>query len=455
MRRRRIIPLLLTLLLALSGCWDQREIEELNYMVAIGIDKGKKERLAVTFVLARPASGGEGGDKGDKGDKGAKGDKGEKGDSGGLITIEAPTLAGAVFHLNTVISRTTSLAQTKMIMLSEELARSEGLVILDEGARNRNIRRSTILVVTKQPVQQILKSLPPGPEGLNNFASVQTSAEPRRSGFLPVRTTLNDFLIRAATAYQQPVAYYAAITEPEQKKEGEGKKDEGGESDAKDDEKKDAGKESDKQEPTIQASSDRTIPGVSRRKGGPKVDFFGTAAFRRTKMVGLLDAEDTRALLLVQNSFRESTIEVRDPRAPKDAVGLRILTGRPTQVRAKLVDGRPQFDVKVTLEGEVIAMPPTADYTQPAVRQQLEAQVAEEVKQQVETFFKKTQEWGADVGGLGRRLVRKFPTVDAWEQFNWPDHYKTAAIQVSVSVQLRRFGVKLSPQTSRAGQQPK
>ncbi|HLO02513.1 MAG TPA: hypothetical protein VK191_05360, partial [Symbiobacteriaceae bacterium] len=274
MRRRRALIGLLSLLLVLSGCWDMRELEEANYVIALGVDKGKKERLSVTFVLAGPhqvaASSEEGETKG-----------------GNRITVEAPTIAGANAYLNTVVPRPTSLAQTKLIMISEELVRSEGMVILDESSRSRNLRRSTMIVVTKQPVSKILDSLPPGPEGLNDFAFLQTSAEARRSGFLPVRTSLNDFLIRASTAYQEPVAYYAALVEPKPKEES-GKPEEGAGKQAGGSAKQEGG--SAKPE-----SQRRLVPGISRRKGGPAVDFFGAAAFRQTKMVGALDAQDTRA----------------------------------------------------------------------------------------------------------------------------------------------------------------
>ncbi|HLO02874.1 MAG TPA: Ger(x)C family spore germination C-terminal domain-containing protein, partial [Symbiobacteriaceae bacterium] len=195
-------------------------------------------------------------------------------------------------------------------------------------------------------------------------------------------------------------------------------------------------------------SQRRLVPGISRRKGGPAVDFFGAAAFRQTKMVGALDAQDTRAMLLVQNTFAQSTLDVVDPHAPDRTGAVRISTGRPTKVKVKLNNGRPQFEILITLEGEVIGMPALVDYTKSDMRDQLESHVAEEVKEQVETFFKKTQEWQSDVGGLGRYIVRKFPTVDAWHHFNWPNQYKDAQITVSVRMQLRRFGVQLSPQPS-------
>lgn len=453
MRRSRALIGLLSLLLLLPGCWDMRELEESNYVIAVGIDKGKKDRLAVTFVLADPHDESGGGDKGKEKEKGGGGDKGEKG-SKGKITVEASTISGANFYMNTVVPRPTSLAQTKLILVSEELVKSEGMIFLDELSRNRNLRRSTMLVVTKQPVKEILDAIPPGPEGLNDFAFLQNSSESKRSGFIPKQVSLNDFLIRASTAYQAPVTYYAALAKPadesEQKAEGapkEGAQSEGAASGGQ--EKQGGEAEQGSQGGKAQSgplTKQDLVPGQSRREGGPKVDFFGAAAFRQNKMVGSLDAEETRAMLLLQNTFSQSNLELVDPNDPKSTGTVRITRGRPTKVKAKLVDGRPQFQVLITLEGEVIGMPALVDYTKADLRDQLETQAADQIKKQVEAFFKKTQEIQADVAGLGRFIVRKLPTVDAWHQFNWPEKYKDAEITVSVRMQLRRFGVQLSPQ---------
>jgi spore germination protein KC len=420
-RLRRCLICLLCLPLLLGGCWDYRELEELSYLMAVGIDKGQKERLAVTFVLSRPKGGKDEG--GGKKDEGGKGDK-----ESGIITVEAPTVSGAIFYLNTIATRPTSLAQTKLYLLSERLARTDGLAVLDESVRNRDVRRSSIIVVTRQPVRELLKGFKSDPTALDDFASITATKESRRSGFMPTRASLNDLLIRSATTYEESVAFYATLPDPSAKK----------------DDKSD-------QKVANKAKEHRLTPGASRRQGGPAVDFFGAAAFRKTKMVGVLDAEDTRVMLIIDNTFRNSNMEVADPSDPSRQIGVRLELGRPTKVSAALdPDGRPRFQIKISLDAQIAASPSKINYSSPEARAQVEAAVAAELKKQVEAFFKKTQAWGSDVAGLGRHVVRKLPTVEAWERYNWPSHYKDAETNVTVRVELRRYGVQMNP-TSRGG----
>lgn len=409
-------------------------MEELSYLTAVGIDKGEKERLAVSFVIAKPKGGGDG--DGDKKEGGGGGSGGEDKSKDSIITIEAPTLSAAVAYLNTISLRPTSLAQTKLFLISEQYARKEGLNVLDEAARERDIRRASLIVITKQSVRSTLSAFKADVTKLNQFASIQASKESKRSGFLPVHASLNDHLIRASTDYEESVAFYAAVL-PKGKDGGDQQSDHGG------GDQQSSGGDGQGQQP---GKEHRLVPGASKRKGGPAVDLFGAAAFHQTKMVGVLDAEDTRILLILENTFRYSQMQVRDPEDPKRELGIRLERGRPTKVVAAIgADGRPRFTVQMNLEGELAASPEQESYGGPEQRADLDAAIAAQIKRQAETFFKKTQGWNADVGGLGRALVRKFPTVAAWDRYDWPKRYKDAAITVNVRVKLRRYGVEVTP----------
>ena len=60
MKRMRCFFVLLSLTFVLTGCWDQKELEERSYVVAIGLDlpKGidieKEQAVDVTFQFSNP-----------------------------------------------------------------------------------------------------------------------------------------------------------------------------------------------------------------------------------------------------------------------------------------------------------------------------------------------------------------------------------------------------------------
>ncbi|MGI6669258.1 MAG: hypothetical protein ACOX4M_07655 [Acetivibrionales bacterium] len=61
--RYTLVLVLLLNLFLLTGCFDQREIDELAYPMAIGLDVGEANELRMTLQLAVPISigGGSGG----------------------------------------------------------------------------------------------------------------------------------------------------------------------------------------------------------------------------------------------------------------------------------------------------------------------------------------------------------------------------------------------------------
>ncbi|WP_052737986.1 hypothetical protein [Bacillus sp. SA1-12] len=44
-------------LLPLTGCWDQKELEQISYVVAIGLDKAQGNKVEVMYQIANPEVG--------------------------------------------------------------------------------------------------------------------------------------------------------------------------------------------------------------------------------------------------------------------------------------------------------------------------------------------------------------------------------------------------------------
>jgi hypothetical protein len=56
--------------------------------------------------------------------------------------------------------------------------------------------------------------------------------------------------------------------------------------------------------------------------------------------------------------------------------------------------------------------------------------------------IKKTQkQYGVDVFGFGGWMAGNFFTIDEWENYNWLSHYKEAAINLDLKVNVRRTGL--------------
>ena len=105
-----IIPLFAFFLI--SGCSDATEPDSLGYVVAIGIDKAKKEdaKFDITLQFANPVS-----------ISGGAKEEGGKGGSESIknITVTAPSIYSAVNVANHVVSKVFTLSHTKVVVFSE------------------------------------------------------------------------------------------------------------------------------------------------------------------------------------------------------------------------------------------------------------------------------------------------------------------------------------------------
>lgn len=402
---RRLPALIMLLLLpALTGCWDRRELEEYAFVLAIGVDRGEVSPYSVTFMIARP-------------EKMAGGEKGGGGEEKPylLTTVDAPTVPAAINMVNSTMNRRVSLLHTKTLLMGESLARESGMQTMDEFARYREARRSIAYIVTKGKASDFLNEMDPKIEKDPHKFLAELGATGLYTGMLPLRSQISTFVAQAHTGYVSPVTYYAAL-----------KEEDGGERTG---EKKDSG----------------FVAGELPTKGGPNLEMIGGAAFRREQMAGVLNGEEVRMILMLQDQFRRGYFSIRDPLAPDQFLSLDLERSRPTVILVERLGERPRIRARVRLEGEVMAIQSKIDYTDPARQPELERALQSELTRMMRDTIAKTQRWDSDVAGFGRAVVRHFPTIDAWEEYDWPGRYSDAEVIPEVEVTLRRFGLQLSP----------
>lgn len=422
MQLKRAVALVLAVWLALplAGCWDRAELEEIAFVLAVGLDKGKENTYSVTFAIALPAK--MGGDKGG----GGGGDKDEKPYM--LTTVEAPSVTGAMAMADSYLSRRLSLMHTKALFMGEELARVSGLHAMDEFGRFREARRTVVFVVTEGKAKEFLDGMKPQLEKDPNKFITELTDHYRDTGLIPAGSQVQHFVTRVNTGYIQPITYYAALKKEDEEEEME---QDGGQS------KEGQGSDED--------GKHSFISGELPREGGPNIEMVGGAAFRRDQLVGILTGDEMRMVLLLQDKFESAVFSFKDPRRPELFVSAELHRGRGTQIDVQVSGERPRIRGVITLEGEILAMQSGVDYTEPELQLVLEEAIAKELSQNAAKLVQKTQSWETDVIGFGRQAVKHFATVDDWHAYDWLSKYPKAEVEIAVRTTLRRFGQRLSP----------
>ena len=139
-----LLLLILSTALTLSGCHDQREIDDMAYPIAIGFDIGKANILRMTLQLAVPLSIGGGGGEGE---------------SVSVITVDTPSIYSGLNMVNNIISKEINMSHAKVMVVSKKLAEKGTGKYIQAMKRGRDFRPDMFIVVSNDPPDAYLRQV--------------------------------------------------------------------------------------------------------------------------------------------------------------------------------------------------------------------------------------------------------------------------------------------------------
>lgn len=424
----RAPALLLCLILLpwlLAGCWDHRELEEMAFVMAIGLDRGEQAELKLSALIAIPAK--------------------QAGDGGGgagqrvmFTTVQASGLMDAFALMDSYIDRQVSFAQASLIIWGEDLARAGIVPSLEPLTRYNAFRRDMrIMVARRQEAGELLQNLKPvleaDPVRYLQFFEVNMP----ETGLIPRLGNLHSLASELEHPGVDSATYLVAL----RREEGDRQQgNQGGDAATMPQEQPDGGS------PGHRGTGPEWLPGMLPRSGGPNADLIGAAIISQGRMVGEATGPEMRIIHMIRGTFDRTYYSAADLLEPDKAVLVQLRRARAPRLRVNVQGDRPEVRVHVPLEAELAGARSGYDYTQPLRHRRLGASIAAELEGQTEQLIEKAQQvWQADPFGFGARAARQFATHSQWKAFSWHSKWPTARVQVTYDVIFRRFGTQLAP----------
>lgn len=378
---KKVIAVLLTLnTVFLSGCWDEREINELGLVMAVGIDKPKgSEMFTVTAQIAKPTSAASQGGKG-----GAGADQ-----AVWIGSAEGKTLFEAIRNLAKFSTRRVMWAHNNIIIIGQSLAEQDITPVVDFFTHNPELRMKTWVAVSQGPAKPYVAAK----TGIENIPGLGL-AQLFRYHDLPAESVASDMLHLFSdfkSESRQPL-----VSAIRMKKEANG----GGGSDS-------------------------------------QVELSGAAVFKGSKMLGFISPEETNGLAWVRKDISKAVVSVTNMPDEGQGVSVEIKKAK-LKMNTSLKEGIPSASIDVHVVGTIAEEDKTSHMTIQNFRSTVEKQAAKEIERNIKDGIEKVQkEYKSDVIGLGRMV--HIEHRDEWYdslQDKWEDIYQQIPIEVNVTVDI-------------------
>lgn len=393
-----IITILLFFLFLLSNnVFYEEDIDHLAYVIAIGIDKGEREKLKISFQISIPES--------NSSNSGSSSSSSSQSSDTVVTTIECASLDSGINLANGYISKELNLSHCKIFAISEELAKEGVSDYIYTAINNIELRPNCNFIICKDSCKEFLEKSKPDLENLTTeYYEIVTTASKYSSYTSDVN--IIDFFLDITDTFSESCAILGCTCS----KEGSGDL----------------------------IAGETNIETVSGDDEEGNIEIVGLAVFKGDKFVGELDGLETTAYLLITNKLQKSIITIPDPDDSNKTIDLQIQIQKNTKNSVKLDNETSHVTSDICLSANILSMSSGKNYLDEENLTKIENSANNYIKNLIIKYYEKTsKEYNSDISGLGRHAVKYFYTWDKWLDYNWLDKYKNSIFDVNVDTQVK------------------
>lgn len=368
-----LILLLLIVPLFVTGCWDSKELNSLSIISATSIDR-ERDRWVVTFQVIIPqaiATQTGGGGAGSQSPT-------------TIFSTNGRTIREAMQNASLETSRMLFFAHNSILILSEKVAREEGVgQILDFFLRPFESRETMSILLTKGKASDLLEVLIPL-EKISGNAVKRVIDQSQRNLSQVQNIKLIDFAARVADPN-------ASAMVPELQVSG-----------------------------NLKGQSSLDALKSPRNEAVIKLGELGV--FRRDKLVGWLNGEESRGVAWLSNRVKNLIIVYPCSAKGGEQASLssfRVLKSS-TKLSSEIQGGKVTMKVQINARGVLDETGCKMDLSNPRVIAEQQRIIAEEINGEVVSTWNRLRTIETDAPGFLDVIHREHP--DAWKKIAQAKH---------------------------------
>lgn len=368
--RKIAVALILIPSLLLTGCWDAREINELGFVLSIALDK-TEDGFKVTAQIADPEIF----------SKSPSGSGSTQDKPFWILSSTGKTIFEAIRNMASISSRRIFWAHIKVIIISEQLARSNILEIFDFFTRNPELRFRTLIAVTPGEAEKFIQVVPEMEKdpALYLEKMIENKNLTGKSYSIMLKDFLEDYL-----------------------------------------------------DPNVGPVTTRLV--FDKSKSHSVVKSSGAYVFGANKVSASLNEEETRGLLWLENKMKNSVMVVNCPDDNK-LVTLEVKNAK-SSYESYIDDGIPYFTINIKVKASITEQSCLTDFNDNEKLNELSKALEKAIYKDVQSTIRTAKDLQVDFIGLSRIFHRQHK--EEWHQIssNWNNIFRDTEVAIVVKVDI-------------------
>jgi spore germination protein KC len=174
-------------------------------------------------------------------------------------------------------------------------------------------------------------------------------------------------------------------------------------------------------------------------------EIYGSAVFKKDKMVGYIDGIETRSMLLIKDELKGGVFVIEDVGEKNIDVGLEIFKAK-TKVKPILKDGNILMKIDSEIDVGIGEIMGDEDLISEKGREKLKKQAEFVIEKQMKDVIRKAQkEYESDIFGFGSIVHRKMPHVWKKVKGKWSENFKNLETQINVQINIKGSALTSKP----------
>lgn len=384
-----IIILIIIFFISFSYSYKALNIENLAFVVALGIDSSDSKEIKVTFQFVNPPSTSEGSNQESK-----------------IFqdTVDCNSIPNAINIMNSYLARKIDLSHCRNIVFSEDIAKNGISNYIYTLMNDVQVRPTSNIIVTTCSANEYIKNSKPSLEtSITRYYDIFTNSG-HYTGYVS-NASIGNFYNSLVCNSCEPYTILGGVSSASS-----------------------IGSQS-----TV--SSDSNIKsGSSPISGLRSSENIGMAAFKHDKLIGELDAIETVCFHILKNNINSFIISIPEPEDNNSKIDLLITPKSSTKIKVNLINGSPYIKVNTSFNAKIYSMDENASYLNPNTLESISNICNKYLEDILLNYLYKTSvDFKSDISSIGKYALSNFSTNTEFKNYNWVNNYVNSTFNVTVN----------------------